>query len=234
MVLRAASFPHLVFPRSGAFWLENQTRSGGISILGNEQITVAPSSRWRARFSMPVVTEASVLAWRAFVAGMGGRAGTVLVPKWEAYGPRDINGRRFEELATAQWGDQLFDDGGAFDLSGFGQDDTPVYATLASPAALNATQIAVNYAPGIDGLRPGQYFTIGQRIYMVTQTWQANEGDPTQIRFSPWLREGWAAGTPVIIDRPVCLMRFAQDQTGELDLDMGRWSSGQLELVEAL
>lgn len=233
MALAAASFPHLVFPRSGAFYLENQSRSGGVSILGNEQVTVAPSARWAARFSMPVVTEASVLAWRAFVAGMGGRAGTVLVPKWEAYGPRDINGRRFEELATAQWGDQLFDDNGAFDLSGWGQDDAPVYGSLASSAAINATQIAVDYAPGIDGLRPGQYFSIGQRLYMVTQTWQSDEGAPSTIRFAPWLREAAPSGAPVILDRPVCLMRFAQDQTGELELDMGRWGSGGLEFVEA-
>lgn len=233
MVLQAASWPATVFPRSGAFYLENQSRSGGVSILGNEQVTVAPSARWRARFSGPVVTEASVLAWRAFVAGMGGRAGTVLVPKWEAYGPRDVNGRRFEELATAQWGGVHFDDNGPFDLSGWGQDDTPVYATFAAPAALNATQIAVNYAPGIDGVRPGQYFSIGHRLHMVTQTWQEGDDDPTQIRFTPWLREDVVADTPVIIDRPVCLMRFAQDQTGDLELDMGRWGSGQLEFVEA-
>ena len=234
MVLREAQWPATVFPRSGSFFLENQSRSGGISILGNEQVTVAPSSRWRAGFSGPIVTETSVLAWRAFVAAMGGRAGTVLVPKWEAYGPRDANGRRFEELATALYGDDaLFKDGTNFDLSGFGQDDTPVYATLAEAAALNATQIAVNYAPGIDGVRPGQYFSIRQRLYLCTQTWQVDEQAPTQIRFSPWLREDVAAGATVNIDRPVCLMRFAQDQAGELELDMGRWGSGGLEFVEA-
>lgn len=234
MVLSAASWPAAVFPRSGAFWLENQSRSGGVSILGNEQVTVAPSSRWRARFSMPVATEATVLSYRAFVFGMGGRAGTVLVPKWEGYGPRDINGRRFEEQATALYGDDWnYHDGTNFDLSGFGQDDMPVYASLAAPAALNATQIAVNYEPGIDGLRPGQYFSIGSRLHAVTQTWQSDDESPAQIRFTPWLREGADVGTPVIIDRPVCLMRFADDVTGELELDMGLWGSGGIELVEA-
>ena len=233
MVLHEASFPHLIFPRSGLFYLMNQSRSGGLSILGNEQVTVAPSSRWGARFGGPVVTEASAQAWRAFVGDMYGRAGTVLVPKWEAYGPRDANGRRFEELASAQWGNQHRDDGGAFDLSGWGQDDTPVYATLAEAAPLNATQIAVNYAAGIDGVRPGQYFSIGHRLHLVTQAWQAEDGQPTQIRFTPWLREAATSGTTVNIDRPVCLMRFAQDATGELELDLGRWGQGQLEFVEA-
>ncbi|WP_116654874.1 hypothetical protein [Pelagibacterium sediminicola] len=234
MALVATSWLPAIFPRAGLFFLENQSSSGGVSILGNEQVVVAPSSRWRAQFSMPVVTETSVLAWRAFVAGMGGRAGTVLVPKWEAYGPRDANGRRFEELATALYGDDaLFKDGTNFDLSGFAQDDTPVYASLSAPAALNATQIAVEYGPGIDGLRPGQYFSIGHRLYVVTQAWQEADGAPTQIRFSPWLREDVEQGTPVIIDRPVCLMRFAQDATGELELDLGRWGQGQLEFVES-
>lgn len=236
MVLQAASWPASVFPRSSMFMLENQSRSGGAGILGNEQVTVAPSARWRARVSMPIVTENAVLSWRAFVAGMAGRAGTVLVPKFDQYGARDANGKRFSDLASAPWGgtDGQFEDGGlGFELTGWGQDDAPVYATLAASAAVNATQISVTYATGIDGVRPGQYFGIGQRLYLCTQTWQEYEGDPVQIRFTPWLRAGASAGATVIIDRPVCLMRFAGDQTGELELDFGRWGSGQLEFVES-
>jgi hypothetical protein len=179
------------------------------------------------------MNERTILDWRSFVGGMGGRAGTVLVPTWNVFRARDANGRRLDEKSAARWGGDIDQEGVAFDLSGWGQDDTPVFATLAEPAALNATQIAVTYAPGIDGVRPGQYFGIGLRLYMVTQTWQEEEGEPTQIRFTPWLREDVAAGGTVIIDRPVCLMRFAQDQTGELELDTGRWGNGGLEFVEA-
>lgn len=232
MTLVAADWPAVMFPRSGGFYLENQTRSGGVTVLGNEQIVTSPSARWKASFSGPVVNETSVLTWRAFVGGMGGRAGTVLVPRWGIYGPTDQNGRRLNRHGSATLGGTPRRQA-LFDLSGFGQDDEPVFATLAAAAAVNATQISVNYAEGIDGVRPGQYFGIGQRLYLVTQTWQEDEGEPTQIRFTPWLREGAAAGATVIIDRPVCLMRFAQDQTGELELDMGRWGRGGLEFVEA-
>lgn len=233
MVLSAATWPVHLWPSRSDFMLENQSRTGGVSILGNEQVTVAPSARWKARLMIPAMNERTILDWRSFVAGMGGRAGTVLVPTWNVFRTRDANGRRFDGKSSARWGGDLDQEGVAFDLSGWGQDDTPVYATLAETAALNATQIAVNYAPGIDGVRPGQYFGIGQRLYMVTQTWQEDEGEPTQIRFTPWLREDVAQGATVIIDRPVCLMRFAQDQTGELELDMGRWGNGGLEFVEA-
>lgn len=234
MASTAASWPATVLPRTGAFWLENQSRSGGISILGNEQVVASPSARWRARFGGPVVTQASVLAWRAFVASMGGRAGTVLVPKSEAYGPRDANGRRFNEQSTALYGDDgLFLDGTNFDLTGFSQDDGSVYASAADAAPVNATQIAIDYAPGIDGIRPGQYFGIDGRLYLAHRVWQVDANAPTQIQFAPWLRSALSQGDAIIIDRPVCLMRFAQDQTGELDLDMGRWGRGGLEFVEA-
>lgn len=233
MVLQAAPWPVQLWPSRCDFHLENQSSSGGVSILGNEQVIVAPSARWRAKLSIPIMHEATTLAYRAFVAALGGRAGTALAPTWSVYRTRDANGRRFGGNRDAAWGGDLEQDGVAFDLSGFGQDDTPVYASLAAPAALNATQIAVDYAPGIDGLRPGQYFSIGHRLYMVTQTWQVDDDAPTQIRFSPWLREDVDQGAPVIIDRPVCLMRFAQDVTGELELDLGRWGQGQLEFVEA-
>lgn len=236
MAFSAASWLPAIFPRAAMFMPENQSRSGGPSISGAEQIVVSPTARWRARLSAPIVTENSVLSWRAFIAGMGGKAGTVLVPKFEHYGPRDANGKRLNELASAPYGgvEGLFDEGGLnFDLSGWQQDDSTVYATLNADAAINSTEIVVDFAEGIDGIRPGQYFGIGNRLYLAHSVWQEDVGGPTHIRFTPWLRAAASAGDTVIIDKPVCLMRFAQDVTGELELDFGRWGSGALDLVEA-
>jgi len=231
MVAIARSWPAGIFPKSGFFHPDSASRSGGQSISGSEQVTVG-QARWRARFSGPVVTEESVLSWRAFVADMAGRAGTVLVPRWEAYGPTNVNGRRLSEVEAA-----TYDNGGPvgglnFDLSGFGQ-EVPTHATLDAAAAINDTRIVVNLN-NVEGPRPGQYFGITDRLYLATHVWQVEEGEPTHIQFTPWLRASAASGTRVILDRPVCLMRFAQDQTGELELDMGRWGQGELELVEAI
>ena len=227
MVLRAATWPAGIFPRTGMFGFNSSTRSGGASIANSEQI-IAANPSWRARFSGPVVTEESVLSWRAFVAGMNGRAGTVLVPRWEQYGVRDMNGKMLSQVEAAS-----YDRGGLnFDLSGFGQYE-PVHATLAANAALNATQISVNLIDG-QGPRPGQFFGIADRLHMATSVWQVEPDAPLQIQFSPWLRAAAPTGTRVILDRPVCLMRFASDQTGDLELDMGRWGNGELEMVEAI
>jgi len=214
-------------PKTAMFYPEGASRSGGQSISGSEQVT-AINPRWRARVAGPVLTEETVLAWRGFVAAMGGRAGTVLVPKWERYGVRDANGRELSQMDMATYDG----DGLNFDLSGFGQSDL-THATLAASAALNATRISATMLDG-QGPRPGQYFGIGQRLHLVSHAWQETEGSTMQLQFTPWLRQAATAGARVILDRPVCLMRFADDMTGELELDMGLWGSGALEFVEAI
>lgn len=215
------------FPRSAVFHPETASRSGGQSLTGSEQVNNT-NPRWRARAAGPVLYEPTALAWRAFIAAMGGRAGTVLVPKWERHGIRDMNGREFNQVGMAGYhGGDL-----NFDLSGFGQDEF-VHATLVADAALNATEISINVLDG-QGPRPGQYFGIGNRLHLVSHAWQDNEASPLILRFTPWLREAATTGTRVILDRPVCLMRFAADMTGELDLDMGLWGNGSLEFVEAI
>lgn len=228
MAGNAINWPAAVFPKSAMFHPESQSRSGGLSMTGSEQLTISNAGRWRARATSPILTEESVLAWRAFVAMMEGRAGTVLVPKWERYGVRDMNGREFDQVGIASYGG----DGLNFDLSGFGQSDL-THATLASSAALNATRLSVTVTDGA-GPRPGQYIGIDQRLHIVQLAWEEEEGDPLQLQVWPRLRAAAASAARVILDRPVCLMRFASDQTGELELDYGRWGQGGLELVEAI
>ena len=226
MVANAIDWPRFL-PRKAMFYPESASRSGGQSLSGSEQVN-AINPRWRARVAGPVVTETSVLAWRSFVASMNGRAGTVLVPKWERRGVRDANGRELSQVNSATYDtDEL-----NFDLSGFGQSDL-THATLAANASLNDTRISVTILDG-EGPRPGQYIGIGDRLHLVSLAWEVSEGAPLQLQFTPWLRASALAGARVILDRPVCLMRFAQDMTGELELDMGLWGDGTLEFVEAI
>lgn len=228
MAGNAINWPLAVFPKSAMFHPENQSRSGGLSMTGSEQLTVSNASRWRAKTTSPVLTEESVLAWRSFVSLMEGRAGTCLVPKWERYGIRNMNGREFDQVGAASYGD----DGLNFDLSGFGQTEY-THAQMHVPAAAGATQLRLIINDG-DGPRPGQYIGIGQRLYMVQLAWQETETGPLFVQIWPRLRASVVMAERVILDRPVCLMRFANDQTGELELDFGRWGQGGLELVEAI
>lgn len=229
MAGKAIAWPAAVFPAKAMFHPDTQSRSGGQSMTGSEQVTVSNSGRWRAALTMPVLTDESILAWRAFISMMEGRAGTCLVPKWERYGVRNVNGREFDQQPIAEYGG----DGLNFDLTGFGQSDDVVHAQMAVPAALGATRLSVIINDGA-GPRPGQYIGIGERLYIVQLAWELVEDGPLQVQVWPRLRGNAVMGERVILDRPVCLMRFATDQTGELELDMGRWGSPGIELVEAI
>ncbi|WP_375599381.1 hypothetical protein [Devosia sp. Naph2] len=216
------------FPRSAMFLPENASGTGGANLVGGEMIVARPG-RWRASVAGPVVCEETVLAWRAFVGAMDGRAGTVLVPKWEQRGIRDADGRELGQIPMANYGN-----GGLnFDLSGFGQSDIE-HATLAADVAAQSTRISLSLAVGQLGPRPGNYIGIGQRLHLVTAAWDDVEDPVLNLQITPWLREDATAGGRVILDRPVCLMRFANTMTGELELDMGRFGSGRLEFVEAI
>lgn len=229
MALQNAEWPPLLFPREAEFFPATQTVSGGQSISGSEQvISSGGAGRWRAVMSVPVRGEERVLALRAMLAGLEGRLGTILVPKWDRFRQRDINGRRFSEVGATAYGDCSLN----FDLSGWGQDENPPASTGES-SALGSTQISVNYAPGIDGVRPGQYFGIGPRLHIVQQVWAEDEEGASTIRFWPPLRSAVEEGTAVILDRPVCLMRLASDDAGQTVLTRRAHGVAQLEFVEA-
>lgn len=231
MVARAMDWPAALPLRRVDFTPAYQSRSGGQSVSGSEQIIVSPAAMWKASVGVAVRGEDANLAVRAFVAQMEGRAGTVLVPKWDKHRPRNKNGRQFSQAKAAGYGES---GGDAFnwDLSGLGQQDT-VQARLSSGAGLRDTQISVDLIDG-DGPRPGHYFGIDQRIYRCQQVWQEDVGDPAEVQFWPPLRAAAADNTPVILDRPVCLMRFATDDTGDIALSRAGSGMVMFDFMEAI
>lgn len=214
--------------RSSSFHPDVPSRSGGLSITGFEQVTVSNAGRWRASVTLPLHREHQVLAYRALISQMQGRVGTILVPHFQAYRPRDINGRKFSTSRAASYGEN----GSNFDLSGWGQEEY-THATLEIGAALGATQISLNLVSG-EGPQPGHYFGIGERLYLAHAVWQETPTSPTQVRFWPRLREPATAGTRVILDRPVCRMRLADDGSGEVSFDLARFGDATLSFVEAV
>jgi hypothetical protein len=229
MAFKAAQWPAALLPRKVEFQPETQSRSGGLSLTGSEQVTVSNAGRWRAKVTVSIRGEASNLALRAFVAGMEGRAGTVVVPKWEHYRPRDLNGREFSQVHAASYDGREFN----FDLSGFGQSDDVVHAQLAVPAALGATRLSVIVNDG-DGPRPGHYVGFDDRLYRVSQAWEVVEGGPLQLQVWPRLRAPAVMAAKVILDKPVCLMRFADDSTGEQALSHAGSGRATFDFVEAI
>ena len=226
------NWPPMLRPHDVMWRLETQSRSGGVSLTGSEQIVSSGAGRWRCRIDLRTYgtshdgREEAVLALRAFVAQMEGRVGEILLPAFDGYRPRDAAGNMLSDVEQVPLG-HLF----LFDHLGFGQQEL-THATLAAPAALRATEIAVTVLDG-QGPRPGHYFSLGERLYIAQLVWRAAPDSETHIRFSPPLRTAATTGERVILDKPRCLMRLASDDTGELVLQMRKWGETTIEFVEA-
>lgn len=234
MAANAIQWPVPILPRQVHFTPAVQSRSGGLSLNGSEQVLISDAGRWQAKVVVALRGESSNLAMRAFLAQMAGRAGTVLVPKWDMFRPVDANGRKLSQVHAVDYEDDTSSDGGAFnfDLSGLGQIDMPS-AQLATSAASGSTEIAITLIDG-PGPQPGHYFGIGSRLYLASHVWQESIGGATKVRFWPRLRSAAPNGAPVILDKPVCLMRFASDDVGGDMLNRRGSGSMVLELVEAI
>lgn len=228
----AIGWPAILAPRSASWMLENASRSGGASITGAEQVTISAASRWRASMTIPLVREEWIVSYRAMMAALDGRAGEVEVPVFDVFVPRDANGRRLSPIPAAPLANL---DGGLLlhDTSALGQTNY-THATLAANAALRATRITLTAAPSWTVPRPGQYFGIGARLYIARAVYRATETDPWTVDFRPGLRAAAIAGDRVILDRPVCTMRLASDDTGALELEFSRYGQATLEMVEAI
>lgn len=226
MVLALASS---LVPRSESWRLANSARSGGLSLTGGEQLVAAIAGRWEATLSLPVHSDAQILALRALLAGLDGRSGTLLV------GPRDC---RRVPWAVDAYGRKISPklrrnpslDGTPYaDAPNLA--DTLVVATLSGAHAIGATTAVIAVATGSPP-KPGNYFEIASRLYLITEV-TAQVGINTTVKFRPRLRADAAAGAVVDLVSPVCTMRLADDASGWPDLDLGRFADVSLNLVEA-
>src|SRR5215207_6554254 len=77
-------WPSLLKPRSESWHLQNLSRSGGVSITGQEMVITSGSSRWAASLTVPIHRRDQILAFRGLIGALHGRSGTVLV------GPQDM------------------------------------------------------------------------------------------------------------------------------------------------
>lgn len=232
------AWPSVLVPSSEQWGLQNPSRSGGQSFSGVEQIVRSPASRWTGTLIVPCNRREKVLAMRALLAGLDGRAGTALV------GPMEVS--RAPWFVDPLTGGKITrcrgDRDAAKDLNWDLNRDTSADLDfrLSSPAGMNATEITVQRNRG-GLLSPGMFFSIGDRLHMVTEL---NTDDPTgdtgfavpgaiKLQIRPWLRADYAAGTPVEFGRPKGLMRLASDDTGAMDLALSRFGTVTVELTEA-
>lgn len=213
--------------------LSNPSRGGGPGLDGTEQLVVAPGGgRWTWSVTIQVRTRDDVLDLDAFVLGMAGRAGTALVPIFDGQrAPWNVDPLTGGLITPAKAAASA-----AVDPAFNANPDTTgaLTFTLGDPAPMNATTLIVARATG-GIVRPGMFFSLSSEMHVVTALDTPDVGGPATLSVSirPWLRADYASGTPLEFARPVCLARFASDDTGRMDLDLLRFGQVTLEFVEA-
>ena len=221
-----ATFPfHLLWqdvtPRFVGASLEPQR-----AISGARTVIPAMSGHWEADCSFVIHGEAAQLAWQAFLAQMEGMIGTTLVPIRTRFRPRDRDGRGTPACTVAGLADAQ-----TWEHFGF-VNDPVVTMTLAEATPLRATRIKVQ-GGNTTGLRPGQYFSIGERLYRVQHHWQDADG-ASNLMIQPPLRSAAPAGAALILDAPVCLMQMVSEDEGSLDQLLARMPRVPCRFVEAV
>lgn len=144
-----------------------QSVSAGRALDGSEVSVANPGGYWTASGTVKIHRE-SILSWRALYAALDGTSGRVRVPVIARYRPTDMNGRQVTS-ATANPIGHVLGRQGLGDNGGLGHREKPMMWTL-GPSDLRSTRIAISH-PNVSAIRPGHYFGIGKRVYLVARRW---------------------------------------------------------------
>ena len=166
----AIELPPGLSPSKVVFSKAMVSRSGGRSITGSEQVVSSHAGFWRASLTIPVRGvgrrgEEATLAYRGLYAALDGMAGEVLVPlytRWRPYG-------HLGKMLSVHSASGFESAGMLHDHSGFGQTE-PQVMFAEGAAVRGSTRITITH-PGVPALRPGHYFGIGNRLYLVARAW---------------------------------------------------------------
>ena len=200
--------------------LENAVRGTGVNLAGVEQTVLSPTGRWAMTVQVHLRDRATHAAFAALMAHLRwGRGGSVLVPAGACLvQPAGAMTTRFVESDSAITD---FDDG-----LGFVEDALP--ATLATPAALNATDLLIACA---GSLEPGMYLGLVDRLHQMVGAEPAGDG-LWRVTVAPWTRAAYAAGTQVKFRFAVCRMTPRTELRPPV-LSGGRFGEVTLEMIES-
>lgn len=175
---------------------------------------------------------------RSLLAGLDGRAGSVLVgPVEVSRAPWNVYPLTGGKIGYAQGAQDAAVDP-AFEAN---PDTTSVLDfSVVGGAAMNAISMVIQRKQG-GIIEPGMMFSIGNRLHIVTGLPSGELAAPglpgpagnIPIQFRPWLRSDYGDGTPIEFGRPLATMRLASDDTGAMELQLSRTGVVALDLVEA-
>ena|SRR6478736_5102395 len=216
-----SDFPYI----SAMFARKSLSRSGGFTVTGVEQVVASSTDFWVASISFKIHSREQILAYRGLQAQQWGRAAEWIIPACPKLGlPAGT------PEADYSWSDDWSTD---FSIGPPpGSIPAGYVALVTTLAARGARTITAEFIEGADLVPvPGMFFSIGNRLYSIA-TVAAVATRRYTITFAPGLRAGAAVSTALEFSSPRCLMRLTDDNAGQLDLDMLRFSDQKLNFVE--
>jgi hypothetical protein len=208
------------------FSRRNLSRSGGLTISGTEQVVQSSSDFWEAEATIKIRSREQRLAFRAYQAQNWGRTGQWLIPVCDPAYP----------VITIRGPDTFGSD--------FGADFGPDFSTARTPSVQIVVTVATVTNAAAKGDRnitftmnspplPGMYFSLGSRLYLIGSVTPSSTTLRTYTaNFAPKLRAATSIGATMEFANPRCLMRLAQDNIGQMNLDMLRFADVSLNFVE--
>jgi hypothetical protein len=218
------TFPHRPFGSIATFSAITRNLTGSTSIAGATQVIGSGAGLWQATVTNIVIRDRQTnLLWRTIDGLLEGRRNPILIPTCE--------GKRqpFPSFQLGAYGLIPHSDGTYFsDRSGYSQ--KVIAATLTADIARGAAQASLNVAVG--GVpEPGQYFSIGARLYRIKSI-SALAGPLISFSFWPPAREAAGSGSVVEFDQPVCKMRLKDDNAFQIDMNLNRRATPSLDFIE--
>lgn len=214
-------------PRDVAIDLVPRNTTGLTNAAGRTQVIGQSAGTWSITFgSILVNTRERVLAWRAFAARLGGRAGKVVLPLCGAYQPLEWREAKVvggETPPGVPFGDDsYFDDGMGFASS---------VTSSVKQTPLRAVEIEADSNAAV--MEAGQHFSIGTSLYRVRAVQVLSDGS-AKIAFTPPLRRAVEEGETMELGSPVILARLATDREMDLMLEGGRMARPSVRFTEVL
>lgn len=214
-------FPSIVKPNADRVWIDYRTRSGGETIPGRQQVVSSGVARWMMSLTFPLYNRETILAFRAWLAMMEGRANYTRV------GPCDCsNGNR---LIPIVGGIPYSDKAKHSDGAGFSQGG--VSPSIAVGAAAGAVQIVVNNGSTELPVVVGSFLGVGGYLYLIVGA-TPQEGETTLLDIRPKLRTAISEDAPVDWCDARGPFRLLNDDSGVFDLQLSRYGTATVDLVE--
>ena len=174
------------------FGLVSNTQTGLESPLNHtSQFLELPGARWKAEYALPPMSRALAATWVAFLVALRGRAG-----QFYGFDP-SVHPRRPRGSALSA---------GSLQVAGANQTGAILVVDGATPLA-------------VDVFRTGDYLAYdvgssGRQLHMVTSDATADSSGELSIPIEPPIRTSPAAGQPLILTDPSCVMRLVEDEVG--------------------